>query len=156
MPNKKFREICTSRPRVELIWRLLAELEGSEYNSTPCRILLRLSLGTLFSFFADTTICVGDRSIILLKKSVFLLVKPIVHMPVGDCTHRFCFDCTILTNGPRRRTSARAARRGRFQTINRVVALPSIEAGGSRRGKRKRECRGSPRRVRQLADRRGP
>jgi len=70
---------------------------------------------------------------------------------ISGCTHRFCFDCIARWAETENKCPCCKAR---FQTIDRVVALPPSPAeeseteaaaggGGGRRGKRKRERRDS-------------
>ena len=57
---------------------------------------------------------------------------------ISGCTHRFCFDCIDQWANTENRCPCCKAR---FRTIDRVVALPSVEgssSSSSRKGKRKR------------------
>jgi len=67
---------------------------------------------------------------------------------INGCTHRFCFDCVDQWAGTENRCPCCKAR---FQTIDRVIALPPSPnaLGQGRRGKRKRDRdSSSPRSVR--------
>ena len=69
---------------------------------------------------------------------------------INGCTHRFCFDCVDKWAGTENRCPCCKAR---FQTIDRVIALPPSPSalGQGRRGKRKRDrdsSSSSPRSVR--------